>query len=68
MKINKVFGPPGSGKTTYLLNVAQSELERGISPAKIGVVRLSIKIERIYFIKIVIVMYMCTTHTFVHST
>ncbi len=36
MKINKVFGPPGSGKTTYLLNVAQSELERGISPARIG--------------------------------
>ena len=36
MKINKVFGPPGSGKTTYLLNVAQAELERGISPSRIG--------------------------------
>jgi DNA helicase-2/ATP-dependent DNA helicase PcrA len=36
MKINKVFGPPGSGKTTYLLNVAQAELERGIAPQRIG--------------------------------
>lgn len=34
--IKKIFGPPGSGKTTYLLNIVQQELERGISPIDIG--------------------------------
>lgn len=34
--INKVFGPPGSGKTTYLLNIVQQELSDAVSPAKIG--------------------------------
>jgi DNA helicase-2/ATP-dependent DNA helicase PcrA len=34
--IKKVFGPPGSGKTTYLLNVVDQELSAGISPANIG--------------------------------
>lgn len=32
----KVFGPPGSGKTTYLLNVVELELQNGTSPMKIG--------------------------------
>lgn len=36
MRINKVFGPPGSGKTTYLLNVVEKELDAGVSPAKVG--------------------------------
>jgi superfamily I DNA/RNA helicase len=34
--IEKVFGPPGSGKTTYLLNVVDRELEAGVSSARIG--------------------------------
>jgi superfamily I DNA/RNA helicase len=34
--IRKVFGPPGSGKTTYLLNVVDNELGSGLSPATIG--------------------------------
>jgi superfamily I DNA/RNA helicase len=34
--IRKVFGPPGSGKTTYLLNVVDNELGSGLSPANIG--------------------------------
>jgi superfamily I DNA/RNA helicase len=34
--IEKVFGPPGSGKTTYLLNVVDRELESGVSSARIG--------------------------------
>jgi len=34
--ICKVFGPPGSGKTTYLLNQVEKELEAGVSPMKIG--------------------------------
>lgn len=34
--IKKVFGPPGSGKTTYLLNVVDQELDAGVSTEKIG--------------------------------
>ena len=34
--IHKIFGPPGSGKTTYLLSRVQQELEAGVSPARIG--------------------------------
>lgn len=34
--ISKIFGPPGSGKTTYLLNIVEKELLDGISPALIG--------------------------------
>ena len=34
--VHKVFGPPGSGKTTYLLNVVDTELAAGVSPASIG--------------------------------
>ena len=34
--IEKVFGPPGSGKTTYLLNVVDRELESGVSSGRIG--------------------------------
>ena len=32
----KVFGPPGTGKTTYLLNTVERELERGIFSSQIG--------------------------------
>lgn len=35
-EIHKIFGPPGSGKTTYLLNRVQQELETGVSSARIG--------------------------------
>jgi DNA helicase-2/ATP-dependent DNA helicase PcrA len=35
-RIRKVFGPPGSGKTTYLLNVVDEELSNGVSSGKIG--------------------------------
>jgi superfamily I DNA/RNA helicase len=34
--IHKIFGPPGCGKTTYLLNVVDRELGAGVSSAKIG--------------------------------
>ena len=34
--IHKVFGPPGSGKTTYLLNRVEQELADGIQPMQIG--------------------------------
>ncbi len=36
MSITKVFGPPGSGKTTFLLNVVEMELADNVHPTKIG--------------------------------
>ena len=35
-KISKVFGPPGAGKTTYLLSVVQQELAAEVHPTQIG--------------------------------
>ena len=34
--ITKIFGPPGSGKTTYLLETVAIELEAGTHSADIG--------------------------------
>lgn len=36
MNIKKVFGPPGSGKTTYLLNIVEAELVDGVPSRLIG--------------------------------
>ena len=36
MNIKKVFGPPGAGKTTYLLRMVEEELEAGTSPLQVG--------------------------------
>ena len=36
MSVRKVFGPPGAGKTTFLLNVVEQELENGVAPHRIG--------------------------------
>lgn len=36
MSIQKVFGPPGAGKTTYLLSIVEKELEAGVHPTQIG--------------------------------
>lgn len=36
MNVRKVFGPPGSGKTTFLLNVVELELNNGVTPQNIG--------------------------------
>ena len=35
-EIHKIFGPPGAGKTTYLLNRVEQELEAGVSSFNIG--------------------------------
>jgi len=34
--LTKVFGPPGSGKTTHLLNITEQELSGGTLPMNIG--------------------------------
>jgi DNA helicase-2/ATP-dependent DNA helicase PcrA len=36
MSVEKVFGPPGSGKTTYLLSVVDNELSGGVPSNGIG--------------------------------
>ena len=36
MNITKVFGPPGSGKTTFLLSVVETELQNDVHPMQIG--------------------------------
>ena len=35
-EIHKIFGPPGAGKTTYLLNRVEQELEAGVPSVRIG--------------------------------
>jgi superfamily I DNA/RNA helicase len=36
MNTTKVFGPPGSGKTTFLLSIVQTELAGGVRPMEVG--------------------------------
>ena len=36
MTWNIVLGPPGTGKTTYLLNKVEQYLEDGVKPDKLG--------------------------------
>ena len=36
MKVTKVFGPPGTGKTTFLLNTVDDLLNKGVPASRIG--------------------------------
>ncbi len=45
-RVNKLFGPPGTGKTTALLNLLEEVLAKGTPPERVAYVTFTVKARR----------------------
>lgn len=67
-----IFGPPGTGKTHYLLKCVDHQIKKGVSPRKIGYFAFTRKaaneakerVKRSYSFPNSVFRYFCTIHSF----